>query len=147
GEGNIAVSPASIDACVLVALAGARGQTAAQIAQALRLGEQEARDPGMLLQRAAARLRSPAAASGPVPPGKRAPASEPPMTKLAIANSAWVQRGFPIHEAYRTLLSTKARATFETVDFAGATEAARRAINDWVDKQTEHKISQLLAPS
>ena len=43
-----------------------------------------------------------------------------------IANSAWVQQGFPIHDAYRKLLATGGRATFELVDFVAKTEAARQ---------------------
>jgi serpin B len=63
-----------------------------------------------------------------------------------VANSAWVERGFPIKQDYRKLLEGDAGATFETVDFATASEAARRKINAWVDEKTNHKIRELLSP-
>lgn len=132
-EGNVAVSPASIQACVLLALGGARGETAAEIAKALQLSEQDAKNVGSLLDRALAAMRVPSGV-----PSK--------TTKLTIANSAWVQHGFPIENAYRQLLTTNNRAGFETVDFKNATGAARKAINAWVDTRTNHMIPQLLSP-
>ncbi len=133
-DGNVVVSPTSVEACVLMALAGARGATASQMAQALQLSDVTEIDIERLLDRDATR------AAGPTPKG------EAPASKLVIANSAWVQQGFPIHDAYRKLLETRGRATLESVDFLNQTEAARRAINAWVDGRTEHKISELLAP-
>jgi serpin B len=132
-EGNIAVSPASIEACVLLALAGARGTTADEIVNTLRLGEEDAQNIAGLLDRARARV----AESG---------ADKSKKNVLTIANSAWVQRGFPIHDAYRKLLETGGQATFEAVDFEKASEAARGAINHWVERETNGKISQLFAP-
>jgi serine protease inhibitor len=131
-EGNLAVSPASIEACVLLALAGARGSTADEIAKALRLGEVDAQNLAALLDRARARV----AGSG---------AEESTKNVLTIANSAWVQRGFPIHDAYRKLLE-EGGATFETVDFEKASDAARGAINAWVERETNDKIAQLFGP-
>jgi len=131
--GNVVVSPASVESCVALALAGARGQTAAQIVETLGLSPAQRNDPGLLLDR----YREPAAAA---PPTKDDPAA------LVVANSAWVQKGFPIHAAYRQLLTAKDRATIEQVDFAMQTEAARKAINAWIDEKTQHKIKELLGP-
>jgi serpin B len=131
--GNVVVSPASVESCVALALAGARGQTAAQIVETLGLTTAERNDPGMLLDR----YRTPAAKG---PPTKDDPAA------LVVANSAWVQKGFPVQAAYRELLATNDRATMELVDFAAHVEAARQAINAWVDAKTQHKIKELLAP-
>jgi serpin B len=131
--GNVVVSPASVESCVGLALAGARGQTAAQIVETLGLTATERNDPGLLLDR----YRTPAAAA---PENKDDPAA------LVVANSAWVQKGFPIHAAYRELLAKNDRATLELVDFETQTEAARKAINAWVDEKTQHKIKELLAP-
>jgi serpin B len=133
-DGNVVVSPTSVEACVLMALAGARGATASQMAQALQLPDAKEIDIARLLDRDATRAAGPA------------PEAEAPGSKLVIANSAWVQQGFPIQDAYRKLLETNGRATLESVDFAAQTEAARRAINAWVDGRTEHKIHELLAP-
>jgi serpin B len=131
--GNVVVSPASVESCVALALAGARGQTAAQIVETLGLTPAERNDPGLLIDR----YRTPAA---------QGPSNKDDPSALVVANSAWVQKGFPIHAAYRELLATNDRATFELVDFATQTEAARLAINAWVDVKTQHKIKELLAP-
>lgn len=131
--GNVVVSPASVESCVALALAGARGQTAAQIAETLGLPPAERSDPGLLLDR----YRTPAA---------EAEDSKDDPAALVVANSAWVQKGFPIHAAYRELLAKNDRATIELVDFATHVEAARQAINAWVDAKTQHKIKELLAP-
>lgn len=131
--GNVVVSPASVESCVALALAGARGQTAAQIVETLGLSAAERSEPGQLLDR----YRTPAA---------QAEENKDDPAALVVANSAWVQKGFPIHAAYRELLTAKDRATIEAVDFATQTEAARQAINAWVDEKTQHKIKELLAP-
>jgi serpin B len=132
GEDNIVVSPASVESCILMALGGARGQTASQISQALGLSAAQSADVGRLLDRYLA--------------GQQTPHTKNPTFRLVIANSAWVQQGFPIHDAYRKLLATGGRASVDLVDFAAKTEAARQAINAWVDANTEHKIKELLAP-
>jgi serpin B len=126
---NVAVSPSSIEACVLLAFAGARGETADAIAKALELGEADRQDLARLLARSQVRGGS----------GKNAPI-------LTVANSAWVERGFPIVPSYRKLLEASAGATFETVDFSTASDAARTAINRWIDTKTNHKIRELLGP-
>lgn len=136
-KGNVVVSPASIESCVLLALAGARGETARQIELALQLAADSPVDVGVLLDRFqpdAPRQEKPAK-----PPGGKT--SE---QSLVIANSVWVQSDFPIRADYRKLLETNQRATFELVDFAHEPEAARKAINSWVDTQTKHKIPELL---
>ena len=131
--GNVVVSPASVESCVALALAGAHGLTASQIVETLGLSAAERGDPGLLIDR----YRKPAA---------QAPANKDDPAALVVANSAWVQKGFPIHAAYRELLAKNDRATLELVDFATQAEAARQAINAWVDAKTQHKIKELLAP-
>ena len=130
--GNVVVSPASVESCVALALAGARGQTAEQIVATLGLTRDERNDPGRLLDRYR-------------PAAGEVPASKSNQEALVVANSAWVQQGFPIREAYRQLLAANDRATIDLVDFATQTEAARKAINAWVDAKTQHKIQELLA--
>ncbi len=134
--GNVVASPTSIEACLLLALAGARGQTATEIAQALALDDEDLREVATLLERYRA-----------TPPvADKTQPENPPAPEYVIANSAWVQKGFPIHDDYRRLLEDRAGATFELVDFRGQLEAARQAINAWVDSKTRHKIPELLGP-
>lgn len=139
-KGNVVVSPTSIESCVLLALAGARGETAKQIELALQLAEDEPVDVGKLLDRFQSETipsEEPAADKD----------GKPEEQSLVIANSVWVQNDFPIHADFRKLLETNGRATFELVDFANQLETARKAINAWVDAKTKHKIPELLGPS
>jgi serine protease inhibitor len=130
-DGNVVVSPTSVELCVALALAGANGQTAARISQVLQAGGNDPINVGRLLEHYA--------------PGPDLRGTKRPSNGLVVANSVWVQQGFPIHDAYRKLLETNRRATFELADFAAKTEAARQAINAWVNAQTNHKIKELLA--
>jgi serpin B len=126
-SGNVTVSPASIEACILLALAGAKGETADEIAAALKLTEAERAD----LAAALAQYRS-------------SSSKDKSAAIVTIANSAWVQKGFPIVQAYRRLLETSGGASFHTVDFASDLAAAVKSINLWVDEATRHKITELL---
>jgi len=134
--GNLVVSPASVDSCLLLVLAGARGETAAQMTSALHLNGDSKSDAPLdleaLLDRAQGR-------------GKPADGSKSAGNSLSVANSIWMQKGLPVEAAYRKLLQTGNRARFETADFAHQTEAARVAINHWVSGQTQGKIQELLA--
>lgn len=132
-QGNVVVSPTSVESCVLMALVGARGQTADQIAQVLHVAGDQLADPGRLLDRSLALADRP-------------PHTKNPTADLVIANSAWIQQGFPIRDAYRQLLQASARASFEQLDFSKTAEAAG-AINGWVDTKTRHKIRELISPS
>lgn len=131
-EGNIVVSPTSVELCMSLALAGAKGATAEQITAVLQGGEGNPIDVRQLLDRYA-------------PPRTDLRGTNRTSNGLVVANSAWVQQGFPIHEAYLKLLSTNNRATFEQLDFIVQTEAARAEINGWVDRKTQGKIKNLIA--
>lgn len=131
-SGNLAFSPASIDTCLLLAYAGARGETAAEMAKTLKLTEQDAAEPGRLLATAMARVAKTREPKG--------------GAVLNVANSAWVERTFPIQSAYRQMITKSGGAKFELVDFAKQPDAARRTINAWIGDHTEQKIKDLLAP-
>ncbi len=128
--GNLTFSPPSIEACVLLALAGAGGTTADEIAEALKLDRRDRADLPRLLDRF-----------------RGAVSSEKSGTSYTIANSVWVQKGYPLIDAYRRLLESGGRATFGAVDFAADPAGARQTVNAWVDEATHHKISQLLGQS
>jgi len=119
GPENLVFSPASIAAALRMALIGARGQTAAEMAKVLHL-------PSVEAARAAQReLVS-------------IPDSEEVI--LRIANTAWIQSGLPIRDDY---LDQPVRV--ERADFSRDWEAARLAINAAVEEQTAGKITDLLA--
>jgi serpin B len=62
---------------------------------------------------------------------------------LNIANRVWAQKGLPLLPAFLDVLTRDYGAPLAVADFAGASEAARAAINDWVSRSTESKIKEL----
>jgi len=119
-------SPASVASALRMALYGARGQTAAELARVLHLeGE-------------------PDAASG-LPLASVWPGGVPGSVTLRAPNTVWVQSGLPLRAEFTAALN-EAAAMFATADFAGAPEAARTEINRVIAEQTEGKIAGLLPP-
>jgi len=122
-------SPVSVAAALRMALCGARGQTAAELAGALHLGgSPDAAAEGL---RALAALVSDVTADGAVT--FRAPAT------------VWVQAGLPLQPDFTARLREAAAAVADA-DFAGAPDEARAEINRVVAEQTEGKITGLLPP-
>jgi serpin B len=126
--GNLVFSPASIAAALRMALCGARGQTAAEMAAALH-----ARGP----QAAANGLRVLSAGLAGLPGDGvifRAP------------NTMWVQAGLDLLPEFTAVLREAAAVSVRETDFIRAADAARLEINDLIAKQTEGKISDLIPP-
>ena len=119
-------SPVSVAAALQMALCGARGQTATELAGALH----ETPDA------AAEGLRATTAAVGDVAVGGSA--------TLRAPNIAWVQSGLPLRPAFTSQLADSAAASVNQVGFAENAEAARAEINRVIAEQTEDKITGLL---
>jgi serpin B len=130
-EGNLFFSPYSISSALAMTSAGARGETLAEMEKALRFPPQEKLHPAFAALRAdlneAAR-------------GKEA-------FQLSTANRLWGQKGYPFKPEFLKLTADHYGAGLEEVDFVRATEAARRTINAWVEKETQDKIKELLQPN
>jgi serpin B len=123
GPGNVVFSPASVAAGLRMALAGARGDTAAELAAALHLPGPEAAAEGL------AQLAG-------VVTGDNLTFRAP--------NVMWVESAAPVLDDFLHQLSES--VSVERCDFSGAPEAARQAINDTVAEQTAGKITGLLPP-
>ena len=138
---NLVFSPASIAAALQMALVGARGRTAAQLAAALRLGGADpatrARD-GLLLLSAAID-----AGPGTNPGANPDPARDRTLI-LRAPSSLWVQSGLPLEPGFTQSLQDVAAAVVREADFRGAPQQARSAINELISEQTEGKITNLL---
>jgi serine protease inhibitor len=63
---------------------------------------------------------------------------------LRIANAPFAQKDMALEKAYLEALASRFGAGIRLVDYVAATEEARKAINGWVDDQTEHRIPELL---
>jgi len=129
-EGNLFFSPFSVSTALAMTYAGARGETAAQMAKVLHLGL----DPERL---------HPAFGTlvGALNAGGKSRGYE-----LSVANALWGQKGHGFRKEFLDLLHAHYGAGLHEADFAQATEAARQTINRWVEEQTHDKIKNLLAP-
>ena len=63
--------------------------------------------------------------------------------RLAIANSIWLQDGFPVLPSYLDTLATNYGAGMFVEDFITDPEGARHQINGWVSDRTEAQIPEL----
>jgi serpin B len=136
-RGNLVYSPASIRLALAMTYAGARGQTAAEMAEVLRfdLADQALHAAfNALDQDLASRNREfPATGDG-----------VERKVQLSIANSLWGQDGFTFAPEFLDTLAENYGAGMRVVDFVEATEAARQAINDWVAEETNDRITDLI---
>ncbi|MEN4041529.1 MAG: serpin family protein [Anaerolineaceae bacterium] len=128
--GNLFYSPYSISLALAMTYAGARGDTAAQMADVLHFElTQEQLHPAFnkldeTLNREVEGVEQP--------------------FQLNIANSIWGQRDFEFEADFLDVLAENYGAGLRLVDFAQAAEAARQQINSWVEEQTQDKIKDLI---
>lgn len=145
---NLVFSPASIAAALQMALVGARGSTAAQLAAVLKLGHgdpaREARDGLLLLSAAISAGQGAAQDSQNARYARTAPAAQDPTLILRAPSSLWVQAGLPLEPAFTGALQDLPAAVVREADFQGAPQQARSAINELISEQTAGKITNLL---
>lgn len=130
GDGNLFFSPLSISTALAMTYAGARGNTEAQMAQALHFSlSQERLHPGysVLMQE----LQAEPAQSG---------------FEFSIANALWGQSGYEFHKEFIDTTREYYDAGFKEVDFVKDAEQARGTINSWVEAKTRDKIKELIKP-
>jgi serpin B len=127
---NLVFSPYSIYSALVLAYAGAGGQTASEIGEALRFSLPQRQLPPDFdwLD-----LQVDSHASG-------------EAFSLVDATSAWANRGDAFGGAFLDTLALNYGAGVWTADFGDAA-SARDAINAWVATQTNNKILSVLPPS
>ena len=127
-NGNLFFSPESISTALAMTSAGARGDTAAEMARTLHFSLPPARlHPAM-----GALLADLNAAHA--------------SYQLRVANAIWAQQGEHFLPDFLKIADSGYGAGFNQVDFENATEAARQTINRWVEQKTEDKIKDLIGP-
>ncbi|MBA3531687.1 MAG: serpin family protein [Ardenticatenales bacterium] len=131
--GNLFYSPYSISLALAMTHAGARGQTAQEMAETLHFTLPEAR-----LHPAFNRVTLDLVEQG--------DASEEKSFRLNIANALWGQKEYTFLPEFLDLLATQYGAGMRLLDFKSDSEAARKSINAWVSEQTEEKIENLIPP-
>jgi len=129
-EGNLFLSPYSISTALAMTHGGARGDTEKQMAATLRFTL-----PQDKLHLGFAALQS-----------RLNAVQQKGKIKLAVANSLWPQTGYEFLPDFVALCRDRYEAQPTAVDYAGATETARKQINDWVEAKTNRKIQELFKP-
>jgi serpin B len=127
-SGNLFFSPESISTALAMAYAGARGETASEMAKTLHF----TLPPERLHPAMGALLRE-----------LNAPQEG---YQLSVANALWAQLGYTFLDDFLKLLKTDYGAGLNQVDFKGSSETVRETINRWVEQKTQDKIKDLLQP-
>jgi serpin B len=125
-SGNLFFSPESISTALAMTYAGARADTAAEMAKTLHF----TLPPWQLHSAMGALLRDRNAAHD--------------GYQLKETDALWVQTGYSLLPEFLKLSKDNYLAGLNQVDFKGATEASRQTINRWVEQRTENKIRELL---
>ncbi|KAM5268002.1 serpin B6-like isoform 1-T2 [Hipposideros larvatus] len=129
---NVFFSPMSISSALAMVLMGAKGNTAAQMAQALSLSKsgREGED---------------------VHQGFHLLLTEVNRTGtkylLRTANRLFGEKSYDFNSSFKDCCLKFYQAEMEELDFLKATEEARKHINTWVANKTEGKITELLSPN
>jgi len=129
GDGNLFFSPSSISVALAMTYAGARGETAREMAETLRLPDR--RDD---VHRALAGLQA-----------DLEPAGDATHT-LRVANRLWGQDGYALLPDFLATVKAHYDGGYTPLDFRADADRARVTINDWVAERTEDKILDLLQP-
>lgn len=126
GGGNLVYSPASIALAFAMVHAGAKGKTAAELANVFHLdGDRATLDAGF----ADVLRRWQSSREG---------------LELSVANRLFGEATTPFDNKYLTVTDRVFAAPLEQVDFKKAHEAARSRINKWVVERTKDRIRDLV---
>jgi serpin B len=128
GEENTLYSPYSISLALAMTYAGARGETAQQMAETLHY----TLPPAQLH-----------AAFNALDQALRAEDETEGAFRLHLINAIWGQEGYTFLAPFLDTLAEHYGAGMRLLDF-GASEAARETINAWAREETEDRIAELL---
>jgi serpin B len=130
GNGNLVVSPYSVETALAMVDQGAAGSTESEIDHLLSVSwpGQIATDDSLLRQALRAAVRD-HGAHGPT---------------FDDANNLWVQSGFALESPFSSTLSGDFGVTPQSADFENDPSGARSAINAWVAAHTGKLINHLM---
>lgn len=129
-DGNLFFSPFSISAALAMTYAGAREKTANQMATALHFN-QEPNQLHLSMGELISRLNA---------------VQKESEVDLNVANAIWAQKGYQFLDEFFRVVQQSYQTDLNQVDFTTAADAARQAINRWVEEQTHQKIKDLIPP-
>ena len=133
-DGNLFYSPYSISLALAMTYAGARGETAQQMADTLHFVlSPDALHPAFnsldieLSQR-----------------GEGAEGTDDEGFRLNIVNAIWGQKDYQFLTTFLDVLAENYGAGLRLLDFVNTPEESRLTINNWVSDQTEGRIEDLI---
>jgi serpin B len=126
--GNLFFSPESISTAFAMAYAGASGQTAGEMASVFHF----TLPPAQLHAAMGALLTSLNA--------------KHQGYELRVADALWAQQDSSFLPAYLKVIQSDYGAALHQVNFKTSADAVRTNINQWVEKQTDDKIKDLIGP-
>jgi serpin B len=129
-SGNLFLSPYSISTALAMTYAGARGQTAEQMAKTLQFPITSERGK---FHQAFGEIIKQLNAEG-----------QKGAFELVVANALWGQTDYKFLPDYLALVKKDYEGNLEQVDFKTKTEEARNTINTWVENKTRDKIKELI---
>jgi len=133
-DGNLFYSPYSISLALAMTYAGARGETAQQMADTLQfLLDHDKLHPAFNWLDAELAGR-----------GEGAKGKDGEGFRLNIVNAIWGQKNYEFLSGFLDVLAENYGAGLRILDFMTNTEKSRLAINDWVSDQTEGLIEDLI---
>jgi serpin B len=124
---NVAFSPASVRIALGMTYAGAADETRDEMAKTLHFSSKESLAADM---QALETLFQPHGERG--------------TFQLRLASRLWAQQGLQLRPEYVEFIRTNFRADPVSLDFDKHAPQARQAINQWVQEQTEKRISDLI---
>jgi|HigsolmetaAR201D_1030396.scaffolds.fasta_scaffold04357_3 serpin B len=131
GSGNLFFSPYSIMQALLMVMAGAEGETLAEIAHVVHAD----RMPDAMH-----------AAANALDKTLMDRATQKDGFKLSLVNTMWGQHDFTFQPMFLDTLAQHYGTGIRLIDFSGAPETARQTINAEIAKQTNDLIRDLLPP-
>ena len=131
--GNTFFSPYSISNALAMTYAGAKGQTADEMAKTLHF-----RLPDDPLHAALVHV-----ARGDVICQVQSKGEDQPF-KLSTVNRLWGQEGLKIRPEFLRITQKYYQSDLQLVDFLKDPDGSRQKINRWVEEQTDNKIKDLL---
>ena len=133
-DGNLFYSPHSISLALAMTYAGAKGETARQMADTMHyLLSQNALHPAF--NKLALELAK---------RGEGAQGKDEKGFRLNIVNAIWGQKDYKFLSSFLDLLAENYGAGLRVLDFMNDPNASRETINQWVSDQTEGRIKDLI---
>ena len=133
-EGNLFYSPYSISVALAMTYAGARSDTATEMADTLSyLLPQAQLHPALNNLDTILQSR-----------GEGAQGKDGGEFRLNIVNAIWGQKDYEFLDEYLDTLAVNYGAGLRILDFIHEPEPSRITINDWVSEQTEQRIKDLI---